>query len=46
MRTVNIHEARTQFSRLVDAAAGGEQIVIAKAGKPARYRREMKIACT
>ncbi|HVW49982.1 MAG TPA: type II toxin-antitoxin system Phd/YefM family antitoxin [Trinickia sp.] len=35
MRTVNIHEAKTQFSRLVDAAAGGEEIIIAKAGKPA-----------
>jgi prevent-host-death family protein len=35
MRTVNIHEAKTQFSRLVDAAASGEEIVIAKAGKPA-----------
>jgi prevent-host-death family protein len=35
MPTVNIHEAKTQFSRLVDAAAGGEEIVIAKAGKPA-----------
>lgn len=34
MRTVNIHEAKTQFSRLVDAAANGEVIVIAKAGKP------------
>jgi prevent-host-death family protein len=35
MQTVNIHEAKTQFSRLVDAAAGGEEIIIAKAGKPA-----------
>jgi prevent-host-death family protein len=35
MQTVNIHEAKTNFSRLVDAAAGGEEIVIAKAGKPA-----------
>jgi prevent-host-death family protein len=34
MQTVNIHEAKTQFSRLVDAATGGEEIVIAKAGKP------------
>lgn len=34
MQTVNIHEAKTQFSRLVDAAAGGEEIVIAKAGVP------------
>jgi prevent-host-death family protein len=35
MQTVNIHEAKTNFSRLVDAAASGEEIVIAKAGKPA-----------
>jgi prevent-host-death family protein len=35
MQTVNIHEAKTQFSRLVDAAASGEEIVIARAGKPA-----------
>jgi prevent-host-death family protein len=34
MTTVNIHDAKTHFSRLVDAAAGGETIVIAKAGKP------------
>ena len=34
MRTVNIHAAKTQLSRLVDAAASGEEIVIAKAGKP------------
>ena len=30
----NIHEAKTHFSRLVDRAASGEEIVIAKAGKP------------
>lgn len=35
MQTVNIHDAKTQFSRLVDAAAKGEEIIIAKAGKPA-----------
>jgi prevent-host-death family protein len=34
MRTVNIHEAKTQLSRLVDEAAKGEPFVIAKAGKP------------
>lgn len=34
MQTVNIHAAKTQFSRLVDDAAGGEEIIIAKAGKP------------
>ncbi len=34
MRTINIHAAKTHFSRLVDDAAGGEEILIAKAGKP------------
>ena len=34
MRTVNIHAAKTQLSRLVDDAAQGEEIIIAKAGKP------------
>lgn len=34
MRTVNIHEAKTYFSRLVDEASGGEVIVIAKSGRP------------
>ena len=32
--TVNIHEAKTQLSKLVDRAAKGEPFVIAKAGKP------------
>jgi prevent-host-death family protein len=31
---VNIHQAKTQFSRLVDLAAGGEEIIIAKSGRP------------
>lgn len=34
MLTVNIHEAKTQLSRYVDQAAAGEEIVIARAGKP------------
>lgn len=34
MQTHNIHAAKTQFSQLVDAAAGGETIIIAKAGVP------------
>ena len=34
MITVNIHEAKTQLSKLVDQAARGEAFVIAKAGKP------------
>lgn len=34
MKTVNIHEAKTHLSRLVERAAQGESFVIAKAGKP------------
>ena len=34
MQTVNIHHAKTHLSRLVDEAAGGREIVIARAGKP------------
>jgi prevent-host-death family protein len=34
MRTVNMHEAKTQLSRLVALAAKGEGFIIAKAGKP------------
>ncbi len=34
MKQVNIHEAKTHLSRLVEAAARGEPFVIAKAGKP------------
>jgi prevent-host-death family protein len=34
MSTINIHAAKTQFSRLVEAAAQGEEIVIARAGVP------------
>ena len=32
--TVTLHEAKTQLSRLVERAAQGEEIVIAKAGRP------------
>jgi prevent-host-death family protein len=48
-RTVNLYEAKTHLSALVDAAEGGEEIIIAKNGvakarlaplpKPARKRR-------
>jgi prevent-host-death family protein len=34
MQTVNIHAAKTHLSRLVDAAAAGEEILIARAGRP------------
>ena len=34
MQTVNIHEAKTHLSRLIEKAVAGEPFVIAKAGKP------------
>jgi prevent-host-death family protein len=34
MKTVNIHEAKTQLSKLVEEACKGEPFIIAKAGKP------------
>lgn len=34
MRVVNMSEARAHLSRLVEAAAGGEPFIIARAGKP------------
>ena len=33
-RVVNVHEAKTHFSRLIDAAHAGETILMAKGGKP------------
>ena len=35
MKQVNIYEAKTQLSKLVDEAAEGEDVIIARAGKPA-----------
>lgn len=34
MKQVNLYEAKTQLSKLVDAAAAGEEVIIARAGKP------------
>ena len=34
MTTINIHDAKTHFSRLIERASAGEDVVIAKAGKP------------
>jgi prevent-host-death family protein len=46
MVQVNMHQAKTQLSRLVELASEGEEIVIAKAGKPlvrlVPYRHEGK----
>jgi prevent-host-death family protein len=34
VKTVNVHEAKTHFSKLLERAHAGEEIVLAKAGKP------------
>jgi len=34
VRKVNIHEAKTRLSQLVEAAEAGEKVVLARAGKP------------
>lgn len=34
MQTVNIHEAKTQLSKLIEQAVQGDSFIIAKAGKP------------
>ena len=41
-RVVNVHEAKTQFSRLLEQAHAGQEIILAKAGKP--YARLMPLA--
>lgn len=42
--TVNVRDAMTHLSRLLDKAHGGEEIILAKAGKP--YARLMPLAAT
>ena len=42
MQIINVHEAKTQFSRLLARAHTGEEIIIAKAGKP--YAKLVPIA--
>jgi len=34
MIIVNMHDAKTNFSKLVDQAHGGKEVIVAKAGKP------------
>ena len=34
MKTINIHEAKTRFSQLVERAQAGEEVIIAEAGVP------------
>lgn len=42
--TINVHEAKTHFSRLLEQAHAGQEIVLAKAGKP--YARLMPLSPT
>ncbi len=42
--TVNVHEAKTHLSRLLEQAHAGEEIILAKAGKP--YARLVPLATT
>ena len=37
MQTVNIHEAKTHLSRLLEAVVHGEDIIIARAGQPVAF---------
>ena len=41
-RIVNVHEAKTHFSKLLEQAHAGQEIILAKAGKP--YARLMPLA--
>lgn len=34
MKTVNVYEAKTRLSQLLDLAASGEEVIIARAGRP------------
>ena len=38
MKPINVHDAKTHFSRLLERVAGGETIVIAKSGAPVAKR--------
>jgi len=39
---VNVHDAKTQFSKLLERAHAGQEIILAKAGKP--YARRVPLA--
>ena len=41
-RIINVHEAKTHLSRLLEDVAGGEEIVLAKAGNPAALLSPIK----
>jgi prevent-host-death family protein len=43
MKVINVHEAKTNFSKLLDRAAAGERIIIGKAGKPVARLEPMSV---
>jgi prevent-host-death family protein len=43
MSTVNIYEAKTQLSKLVERAAGGEDVIIARGGKPVARLTQLQV---
>ena len=45
MTLVNVHEAKTNLSKLLEQALNGEEVIIAKAGKPLVPVREKKESC-
>ena len=46
MQVINIHQAKTQLSKLIEKALAGEDVIIAKAGKPVAkltaYKKPLK----
>ncbi len=44
MQTVNIHEAKTHLSRLLESVIAGEEIIIAKAGNPVARLVALRVA--
>jgi prevent-host-death family protein len=46
MHQVNVHEAKTNLSKLLEKTANGEEVIIAKAGKPVaklvKYKEKLK----
>ena len=44
MRQVNVHEAKTQLSRLLEEVEAGERIVIARAGEPVAVLSPYRVA--
>lgn len=46
MQVINIHQAKTQLSKLVEKTLAGEDVIIAKAGKPVvklvTYKKDLK----